>query len=199
MHPKTYLEHFYDYEDELRNRAEKTGITITVSGPSSSGKTTICKELSDRFGLKYVSAGKIFREYAKERNMPIEKFSKVRDKIVDYEIDKQTLKEAMTGGCVMDGRLSGWVAGDWADIKIYVECNAVTRAKRYSKKMDIDFEDALRKIEKRDKHDNGKYLKLYGVDLFDKSIYDVIIVNESMSIREFKKVAIEKVKELLDE
>jgi len=195
--PKTYIKFLEPFEKELSEKIKKVGLTITVSGLSGSGKTIASRSIAKAFKLKHIEAGEIFRKVAKERGLKLHEFSRVREKEVDYEIDKRTLKLAMKGNVVLDGRLTGWVAGDWADVKIFYDCSLKTRAERVAKRDKIPFEEAFKTLKERDEADREKYLKLYGVDSFDKSIYDMIIDNEKLTLEEAKKLPVELVKSFL--
>jgi len=195
---KTLIKFLESYEQQLIKNIKKKGLTITVSGPSESGKSTIGKAIARAFGLKYIFAGGIFRKIAKERGITLEVFSKIREKEVDYETDRRTLKYAMLGKVVIDGRLSGWVAGDWADVKVYVFCPANVRAKRVAKRDGIPLAKALERIKQRDAADSKKYKKLYGIDQMDKSIYDIIIDNSKLTLEQAKVVPVRRVKNFLE-
>ena len=194
---KTYIKFLEPFEKEFAKRIKKKGLTITVSGPACSGKSTGAKAIAKALRLKYVYVGKIFRDIAKRRGLSLEEFSALREKEVDWEADKRTLKLAMKGNVVLDGRLTGWVAGDWADLKIYYECPLEIRAERAAERDKKSKEEALRDIKKRDEEDNKKYKKLYGIDLFDKSIYDLIIDNSKFSLKDAKTIPVKLVKEFL--
>lgn len=194
---KTYIKFLESFEKELKEKIKKKGLTIVVAGPACSGKTTGAKAIAKALNLQYVSAGEVFRNVAKERGIPLEEFSAIREKEIDYEIDKKTLEFAIQGNCVLDGRLVAWVAGDWADVKIYYDCPLEVRAERAIKRDKIPKEKAIEIIKKRDSEDNKKYIELYGIDSFNKSIYDIIIDNEKISKEESEKIAVEKTKEFL--
>lgn len=192
---RTKIDFLKQFEDEFKKTKKR--LTITVSGPASSGKTTGAKAIASAFNLRYFSAGEIFRDMAKKRRIPLERFSEIREREVDYEIDKNILRLAMEGNCVLDGRLTGWAAGDHAEAKIYYECSLKTRAERAAKRDKKPFEESLRDIKRRDEEDNKKYKKLYGIDLFDKSIYNVIINNEKITLRENEIIAVKRVRKII--
>jgi len=195
---KTYIKVFYPYERRLRDKIRsKRGPTITVSGPSGSGKTTISKAVAKAMNLKYVAAGQIFREHAKKYGMSLQEFSKFRSKSVDYEMDVNTMEHAMRGNCVIDARLSGWVAGDWADAKIYIHTPTNLRAERVARRDNILKKAALKINKQRDVEDNKKYKKLYKVDLFDTSIYDIIIDNGKLTLAQTKRTPVKAIRTFL--
>jgi cytidylate kinase len=182
----------------LSKEVKKKGLTITVSGRSGSGKSLGAKAIAKALKLRYVSAGEIMRNLAKEKGISLEKMSQIREPEIDHEMDKRSLKLAMEGSVVLDGRLTGWVAGDWADVKICYICSLETKAKRVAKRDGISFEEAKKRIMKRDKEDHKKYLELYGINSYDESIYDLIIDNEKLTKKEAKIVPVKLVKKFLE-
>ncbi len=174
---KTFIKLFEKKENEFAKKFKKKGVTITVSGLSGAGKTTFAKILSEELNLKYFSSGEIFRKMAKKRKIPLENFSEKREKEIDYKIEEETLKKAVRGSVVIEGRLSGWIAGKWADYKIFLDIPLKIRAERVAKRENLALKEALKKIKKRDKEDRKKYLKIYNIDVLDTKIYDKIIGN----------------------
>ncbi len=195
---RTFIKFLEPFEKELSKKIKKKGLTITVSGVSGAGKSLGAKSLAKTFKLKYVSAGQIMREIAKKRNIPLEELSAIREPDIDYEMDRRNLEFAMRGKVVIDARLSGWCAGDWADVKIFYECPLDVRAERVTKRDKIKIKEAEEALAKRDKEDHEKYEKLYGIDSYDKSIYDIVINNEELTKEEAKIVPVKLVKKFLE-
>ena len=193
----TYISKLKDFEKGLN--LKKKGITITVSGKTGVGKTVISKTLAKTFKLKHVSAGDIFRAEAKRRKLALEEFSKIREPEIDIELDKRTLELAKKGNVVLNGRLTGWVAGDNADIRIWVKAPMRLKAKRVAKRDKLTIKEAKEKIKKRDEYDAKVYKKLYGIDINDTSIYNLIITNGDIPLEKLKKLVVSKVKKLLGE
>jgi len=195
---KTFIEFLKPYEEILKKKIKKKGLTIAVSGSAGSGKSTGAKIFAKVFGLKYVSGGKIIRKLAEERGMPLQEFVATREKEIDHEIDRKNLELAMRGGCVIDGRLSGFAAGDWADVRVFYDCPLQTRASRLIRRDNLTIDEAKKVVAQRDEEDNKKYMQLYGVDMFDKSIYHLIIDNQKLSLEEAKVVPVKMIKEFLN-
>jgi cytidylate kinase len=200
---KTYIEFLKPYEKQLSKEVKKKGLTITVSGRSGSGKSLGARAIAKALKLRYICAGKILRAEAKRRKIPLEQLCKTREAEIDYIIDKRTLEFAMKGRVVLDGRLSGWVAGGWSDAKVFYDCPLKVRAERVAKRDNISVEEAKRRLAERDNIDRKRYMELYGIDFFDKSIYDIIVKNEKLTKREVKRVSItlvrKQVKKILGE
>lgn len=194
---RTYVKFLEPFEKELMKRIKKKGLTITVSGSSGSGKSTGAKAIAKAFNLRYISAGEIQRRIAKEKGITLEEQVKLRGSEVDHEMDRRNLEFAMEGNAVIDARLSGWCAGDWADVRIFYDTPLKVRAQRVAKRDKISFKEALENIKNRDEEDNKKYKQLYGIDAFDKSIYNIVIDNEKLTKREARTVPVKLVKEIL--
>jgi cytidylate kinase len=191
----TYIKKLEEFEKGLK--LKKEGITITVSGTSGSGKSNISRAIAKEFKLKHVSVGDIFRKLASERKMNVVKFAGVREKEVDYRADEETLKLVKKGRIVLNGRLTGWVAGDNADVRIFITCDINEKAKRVSKRDVESITEAKKDLEKRDTDDNRVYKELYGIDMNDLSIYNEIIDTTKISTEESSKIAIELIKKHL--
>ena len=69
---------------------------ITISGPPGSGKTTACRNLSERLGLESVVFGQIFRQMAADRGMSLVEFGALaeQDPSIDRLIDTRILEIA---------------------------------------------------------------------------------------------------------
>ena len=184
-------------EKNIARTVRKKGLTVTVSGLSKTGKSTIAKSISRALNLRYVSAGEIQRQLARENGISLEKQVRTRKAGVDYTMDRRSLEFAMRGGVLIDARLSGWVAGDWSDARIFVKCSLTDRAERLAKDERISVKAAKESIRKRDSDDSRRYKQIYGIDQTDESIYDIVLDNSRMTLREAKTVPVKFVKELL--
>ena len=188
----TYIKRLEEFEKGLK--LKKEGITVTVSGTSGSGKSNISRAIAKEFKLKHVSVGDIFRKLASERKMNVVKFAEVREKEIDFRADEETLKLAKKGRIVLNGRLTGWVAGDNADVKIFVTCDVNEKAKRVSKRDVESITEANNDLKRRDTGDNRVYKELYGIDMNDLSIYNEVIDTTKISMEKSSRIAIELIK-----
>lgn len=62
-----------------------------------------------------------------------------------------------------------------ADLKIWLDAPIMERARRVARREGISVEEAFVSIAEREKGNKKRYLNLYGIDIDDKSIYDLII------------------------
>ena len=191
---KTYLKFFKKHENLL---TRKLAFTITVSGLSGSGKTTVAREIAKVFKLKIINAGDLFRKYAQQNKMSLDKTSKSFPASIDYEIDKMTLKLAQKGGYVIVGRLSAWVAGEWADCRIFVQSNKKIRDERIAQRDNLSISAARIYVAERDKRDCDRYQKLYKINLKDKAVYNLTVHNNKITLSRLRKEIIQKLKDFL--
>lgn len=165
-------------------------IVITVSGPPGSGKTTHAKRIAEKFSLRYFSTGRYFRQMAFKLGISLEKFHKKAEanSKFDFKVDNKAVEEAKKGNVVLDGHLTGWMAKNYADIRIYLTAPLKVRAKRIANRDGKPIEDALEEIKIREKSNKRRYLKYYGINLDDLSIYDIVINTEKWTEEEVSEI-----------
>lgn len=173
---------------ENRN-LKKKGITITISGLSGSGKSTVGKEIARTTGLKYFRAGDIFRAEAKKQKIDLYDLCKKRKKELDLFVDKKTLELAQKGNVILEGRLTGLVAGDYADVRIFVLCSLKKRAERIAERDKMEIKEAFKSIVERDNADTKMYKRIYHVNMLDLNHYNFVIDNTFINFLELKKIA----------
>jgi len=151
-------------------------LVITVSGLAGSGTTTLCKNLARCYGFKHVYAGLIFRQMAKEMGMSLQEFQEYAEMHpeIDREVDRRQVEAAKECNVVIEGRLAGWMVKE-ADLKIWLDAPIQVRAQRVAKREGISVEEAFMQIAKREMQNRKRYLNLYGIDINDLSVYDLVI------------------------
>jgi len=153
--------------------------TITISGLPGSGTTTVAKMLSERLNLKYINVGMIFREMAEKNKMNLEFFEKYCEEHpeIDIELDRKQEEMMRQGNIIMEGRLSGWIAHlkKIPAFKIWLDCKEKERIRRIIEREGGEFFEKKEKIKEREKSEKRRYMKFYGIDLNNKSIYDLVI------------------------
>ncbi len=159
---------------------------ITISGPPGSGKTTLARLISDKTGMELVYAGQIFRDMAKERGMSLEDFGRLaeRDESIDRELDERMVAIAreMEDG-VFDGRLTGYMTHKYGipAFRVYVTAELPIRVKRIAGREDKDIDRVEKEVLERERSEYERYMKYYGFDIRDTSIYDLVLDSSHMS------------------
>lgn len=172
-------------------------VVIAVSGWHGTGKSTVARELSRRFGLAYICAGDIFRKMARERGMSLEEFNRYAETHpeIDREIDMRVVEEARKGNSVVDSRLAGWLVP--ADLKILLTAPLEVRVSRICKRENRDFEEVLRETKTREESEEKRFREMYGIDVNDVSPFDVVLNTAKFSEEEVKEIIALVVEEFL--
>jgi len=151
---------------------------ITVSGPAGSGKTTLAASLAEHLGYEHVSGGDIFRDIAAERDMtPLElnHLAEENDQI-DRDLDRRLRSIGREReDVVLESRLAGWMAGEFADFRLWLDAPLDVRAARVADREEKSAEQARTETEKRAESEALRYEEYYGIDITDLSIYDLVI------------------------
>ena len=151
---------------------------ITISGPIGSGKSTAAKALAEELGYEHVSGGDIFRSLADERGYTPLEFNKLaeEDDQIDRDLDRRLRETAREqDDLVLESRLAGWMAGEYADIRVWLDAPEDVRASRVADREDTSIEEAKRTLHARAESEVVRYRRYYDIDFSDRSIYDLAV------------------------
>lgn len=150
-----------------------------MSGPPGSGTTTVARMLAEQTGFAYVNMGDIFRELAEEHRMELNQFERYCEDHpeIDREIDRRQERILRKGRVVMEGRLSGWIAHlkGIPALKVWLACDEDEAIRRIMEREGGDAQEQRRETRERMESERRRYRKFYGIDMEDRSIYDVVI------------------------
>ena len=151
---------------------------ITVSGPAGSGKSTLAANLADALGYDHVSGGDIFRSLADERDVSLVELNQQAedDDQIDRDLDRRLRAIASEeNDLVLESRLAGWMAGEYADLKLWLDAPTDVRATRIADREHKSTAEAREETQARAQSEALRYEEYYNIDIEDRSIYDLSV------------------------
>lgn len=167
---------------------------ITISGMPGAGKSSVAKYLAKKLNLRYIYAGGIMRDIAKERGFSAkgngfvewEKFVE-KNPDIDKKLDKRLLKEVEKGNCITDSVLAGYLIKK-ADLKIFLKVSLKDAAHRIALRERITDKTALSNIKNRIKIRQNRWKKLYKIDFKNLDPFDFVFDTTKFDKREVLKI-----------
>lgn len=174
-------------------------VTVAVSGLHGTGKSTAARALADKFNLRYISAGEVFRRMAGERNMDLTEFSRyVEDHPeADKEIDQRTVEKAKEDNTLIDARLAGWMVEN-PDINILLVAPFEERIRRIANRENSPYKDIEEETLAREESEKKRFKDLYGIDVEDYSPFDLVLDTNRFDKEAMVQILIRAVELVID-
>ena len=121
----------------------------------------------------------MFRSMAAERGFSLAEFGALAegDPSFDLELDGRLATRAREGDVVLESRLAGWIATneDLDALRVWIDCDDRERDRRVAGREGADVGTAAVENRRREASEAARYLSYYGIDLADRSIYDLVL------------------------
>lgn len=120
-----------------------------------------------------------FRIMAEEEGVSFDEMRRMaeEDDRWDRQLDERQVARARGGSCVLASRLAIWLLHE-ADLKVYLYASAGVRAARINQREGTGYTETLRATEERDRQDQARYKRIYGIDLESWSFADLVVDTE---------------------
>ncbi len=157
---------------------------LTIAGNLGSGKSTICKLLSEKYEYEIFSTGSIQRKIANEMNISTLELNQLMFTNPEYDdlIDKETVKiskENTHRNIIFDSRMAWHFVEDSFDIFTVINpaeaAKRVIASNRGSEEVYKNEEEAETELLRRAAIENKRFKEIYYVDNFDYNNYNFVI------------------------
>jgi cytidylate kinase len=164
-------------------------LRIAISGQSGCGNTTAVHNVGKTLGLNVVNY--TFRDLARDLDVPFEEIQKRagETKVYDFLTDLSLIRASLQPRAVVGSRLAAWLVD--ADLRVWLHAPLETRAKRiHQREKDSLYESVLYRTLQRDEQNRKRYLQLYGIDINDRSDFDIIINTERLTAEQVSSLIV---------
>ena len=158
---------------------------ITIAGLPGSGKSSTARGIAAKLGYEHFSSGDLFRQMAEERGLSVEEinFAAEKQKEIDKEVDELLVRLGKEKNhLVIDSRTAfHWIPESF---KVFLDLDSTMAAKRTyeqiqkegrSSQAGASLEEVREKTAKRIQSEQKRYQSLYGIDVIDKSQFDLVV------------------------
>ena len=172
---------------------------ITLWWKTGAGKWTLAQKLASHLWYTVIGIGDIKRELAKEMWLTIFEFDQIwwndpkKAQEFDLKFEEYQKSLSLEDNIILDGRMAFWCQPH--AFKIFLNVKDEEWAKRvFEAQRDSDarhsFEEVLQVNCQRNETWRQTYIKLYNVDIYDMSQYDLVIDTTTLTTHEIFETVI---------
>ena len=165
---------------------------VTISGLPGSGTSSLCRGLAEQTGWTYLNTGQVFRQLAQEAGLSLQEYGRraEADPAIDRQLDERMVELARKAdaGCVLEGRLMGWMVSrrSLPALKVWIQAGIQTRARRVSGRDEQTLEQSTAAILEREESERLRYAEHHDIDLSDTSVYDLVLDSDHTAVVELR-------------
>jgi CMP/dCMP kinase len=175
---------------------ENKKIVICISGMAGTGKSTLAKQLAQKYKLRYYSGGDALKALAAEKghNSSVNGWwespdglsflaERKKDPSFDKAVDEKLLEYAAQGNVLLDSWTMPWLVKD--GFKIWLSASVACQGERIAKRDHMTVREALQALKEKEANTKFIYKKLYGFSLGeDFTPFDFILDTDNLSASE---------------
>ena len=155
---------------------------ITIFGLAGTGTSTVGRALAEKLGYQFVSSGDMFRKKAKDMGLDLSKLQERAkgNSAFDQELDREIGKIGEEkDNIIVESRLAWHFIPN--SIKIKLSCDFEVRVKRLAERDHLSFEQAEVHVREREKVDDERYQKFYGIENINNDSHFDLIIDTTMT------------------
>jgi predicted cytidylate kinase len=167
---------------------------ITISGKICTGKSTLFNSLKEKLKWPTFSSGQQFREFAQKNKLNLVRAQEQNDTLTKKIDNKAKKLLHKPGNLLVDAWLGGILASNLPDVlKILLTADDETRFKRFSKRENLQFDEAEKQVLERDENWFNRVSDIYGRnDFFDIKHYNLIIDTSNKSPEQITELVLDR-------
>jgi CMP/dCMP kinase len=171
--------------------AGSRALRIAISSHSGCGNTTATDNVGRTLRLDVVNY--TFRDLARDLDIRFEEVQQKADesRVFDFLTDLKLMRASLQPRVVVGSRLAGWLVN--ADLRVWLHAPLETRAKRIHQRepdKHASYESVLYRTLRRDEQNRKRYLEVYGIDINDRSDFDIIINTELLTAEQVSSLIV---------
>jgi CMP/dCMP kinase len=171
--------------------SDSRALKIAISSHSGCGNTTATNNVGATLELDVVNY--TFRDLASDLDLPFETIQQKASKspIYDFLTDLNLMRASLRSCVVVGSRLAGWLVD--ADLRVWLHAPLEARAKRiFQREPDkhAGYESVLYRTLQRDEQNRKRYLEIYGIDINDRSDFDITINTEKLTAEQVSSLIV---------
>lgn len=177
-----------DSEAYVKSLSLKKKKIITITGETGSGVSTVAQILADSLEYKRFSAGGLFRNIAKQRNLTVDNLNEFanQSKVLDREIDTLIRRLGEGREIVLDARLGYYWIHDSFPVFLKVDPGIaaqrifedIKNGKRYEEGA-TTLEQTIYAIQSQSESTRNRYMRDYGIDIGNTNPFQLVISTDT--------------------